>query len=85
MKKYSIYFLQDTHFTKKEENYICSQWGFECFFSSHTSQSRGVAIFFNNNFDFNGNRLVLDVTLNGVRCILINIYGREILQIFKMN
>lgn len=31
-KKYSIYFLQDTHFTKREENYIRSQWGFECFF-----------------------------------------------------
>ena len=27
-KKYSIYFLQDTHFTKKEENYVRSQWGY---------------------------------------------------------
>ena len=31
-KKYSIYFLQDTHFTEKEEKYIRSMWGFECFF-----------------------------------------------------
>ena len=45
-KKYSIYFLQDTHFTKKRENYIRSQLAFECFFFSHTLQSRGVAIFF---------------------------------------
>ena len=32
-KKYSVYMLQDTHFTHKEENYIRTQWGFECYFS----------------------------------------------------
>ena len=31
-KKYSIYCIQDTHFTEKEEKYIRTQWGFECFF-----------------------------------------------------
>ena len=83
-KRYSIYFLQDTHFTKREENYIRSQWGFECFFSSFSSESRGCAIMFNNNFeyklhsketDLEGNKLVLDITINGKRVTLINIYG----------
>ncbi|MCG7879939.1 MAG: endonuclease/exonuclease/phosphatase family protein [Candidatus Thiodiazotropha endolucinida] len=83
-KKYSIYFLQDTHFTDKEENYIRTQWGFECYFSNFTSQSRGVAILFNNNFEFsihniikdnNGNKLILDITIEGKRLTLINIYG----------
>lgn len=83
-RKYSIYFLQDTHFTKREENYIRSQWGFECFFSSFSSESRGCAIMFNNNFeyklhskeaDLQGNKLVLDITINGKRMTLINIYG----------
>lgn len=83
-RKYSIYFLQDTHFTKREENYIRSQWGFECFFSSFSSESRGCAIMFNNNVeyklhskeaDLQGNKLVLDITINGKRMTLINIYG----------
>ena len=52
MKKCNIYFLQDTHFEKKLEPYIRAEWGVECIFSSHNSQSRGVAILFNNNFDF---------------------------------
>ena len=49
----SIYFLQDTHFTKSEENNVRAQWGYECFyFSTFSSQQRGVAIFFNNNFEY---------------------------------
>ena len=56
-KKFSIIFLQDTHFEKQMEKQIRSEWGYEVYFSSHTSQSRGVAILFNNNFDFQ----VLDV------------------------
>ena len=50
-KKYSICMLQDTHFTRAEEKIIRSQWGYECFFSNFTSQSRGVAIFINNNLN----------------------------------
>lgn len=83
-KKYAVYFLQDTHFTSKEENYIRSQWGYECFFSNFSSQSRGVAILLNNNFEFklhkvkrdeNGNKIILDITMEGLRLTLINIYG----------
>ena len=83
-KKYSIYCLQDTHFTEREENYIRAQWGYECFFSSYNSQSRGVAILFNNTFEYKlhkiktdqqGNKLILDVTISGKRVLLVNIYG----------
>ena len=83
-KNHSVYFLQDTHFTTKEQNYIRTQWGFECYFSNYSSQSRGVAILFNNNFEFkvlkvtkdeNGNKLILDMVIEGKNITLINIYG----------
>ena len=51
-KNASICFLQDTHFTDKQETNIRSEWGYECYFNCFTSQSRGVAILFNSNFDF---------------------------------
>jgi exonuclease III len=83
-KKYSIYCIQDTHFIEKDEVYIRSQWGYECYFSSHTSNSRGVAILLNNNFEYklnrmqqdaNGNKLILDINIKGKQITLINIYG----------
>ena len=83
-KKYSIYCLQDTHFTEREENYIRAQWGYECFFNSYNSQSRGVAILFNNNFEYKlnklkkdqqGNKIILDINIAGKRVLLVNIYG----------
>ena len=42
-KGFSIYFLQETHFVEKVENYR-SQWGFECYYKSFSSQQKGVAI-----------------------------------------
>ena len=51
-KKCSVYFLQDTHFEPKMERQIRAEWGYECYFSSFNSQSRGVAILFSNTFDF---------------------------------
>ena len=81
---YSIYCLQDTHFVETQEKNIHSQWGFACFCSSYRSNSRGVAIMINNNFehnvhgsvkDRNGNYLMLDITIEGERITLVNIYG----------
>ena len=31
-KNYNIYFIQDTHFTDKDENMIKTQWGYKAFF-----------------------------------------------------
>ncbi len=51
-KSYSIYLLQDTHFDPKMENCIRAEWGYKSYFASYNSNSRGVAILFNNNFEF---------------------------------
>ena len=83
-KKCSVYFLQDTHFDVNMEKHIRSEWGYECYFSSFNSQSRGVGIMFNNNFEFkvnkiikdeNGNFLIVDITTLKKHITLINIYG----------
>ena len=83
-KHFSIYCLQDTHFTEKEEKYIRAQWGYECYFNSFNSQSRGTAILLNNNFehkvnkikaDREGNKIILDINFLGKNVTLINIYG----------
>lgn len=83
-KNYNIYFIQDTHFIQEDENLIQTQWGYKAFFSSYKSNSRGVAILFNNNCeitiheqyrDDNGNYLILDVIVDNLHFLLINIYG----------
>ena len=83
-QKSSITFLQDTHLTKEIENTVRSEWGYECLFSSFTSQSRGVAILFRNNFEFRiddviadpgGNFLIANMHTNDVEITLVNIYA----------
>ena len=51
-KRFSICFLQDTHITEKLTRYVTAEWGYKAYFSTYTSQSRGVAILFNNSFEF---------------------------------
>ena len=83
-KRFSVYFLQDTHFVKDKELLIRAEWGFEGIFNCNSSQSRGVAILLNNNFEFkihsifrdnNGNLLIVDLTICNQRLTLVNIYG----------
>ena len=82
--KYALYFLQDTHFVSNLEPYISAEWGYECHFSSYTSNSRGVAILFNNTFEFkvlntfpgeNGNYLIAHIQVKGKDIVLVNTYG----------
>lgn len=82
-QKCNILCLQDTHFTEDMENDITNEWGYTAYFNSFSSQSRGVAILFNNNFDFivhrkksddTGNFLALDLTIENSRISLITIY-----------
>ena len=63
-KQYSIYFLQDTHFSKKLERQVRTEWGYECVFSCNNSRSRGVAILLNNNFDFKIKKTIIDTKGN---------------------
>ena len=83
-KKYGIYCLQDTHFTKNIEPYIKAEWGGEIVFNSYTSNSRGVCILFNNNIEYKihrsktdqeGNLLILDIEVESQRLSPVNIYG----------
>ena len=82
--KYSIICLQDTHFTKDIEKVIRNEWGYKALFNSYNSRSRGVAIFFSNNFEFKvhtvfrdhtGNILIVDIEIEKHRFTLVNLYG----------
>lgn len=83
-KDYSIVCIVDTHFTKNQERMIRSEWGYQVYFNCYSSQSRGIAIFFKNNFEFtvknvfrdlNGNVLLLDICMFNRRITLATIYG----------
>jgi hypothetical protein len=59
-------------------------WGFDCFFSSFSSNSRGVSILFNNNFeyevlkekrDLKGNYLALDDVIDKQKLTFLSLYG----------
>ena len=82
--RYSIICLQDTHFSKDKEKSIQNEWGFKVVFNSFNSRSRGVAILFNNNFEFkinniyvdhSGNIIIADIQLSNRSITLVNIYG----------
>lgn len=84
LKKYNVYFIQDTHFTTEEENYIETMWSYDVFFNSYKSNSRGIAILFNDNCevkvhknyrDENGNYLILETTIDNLQFLLVNLYG----------
>ena len=86
--------LQDTHFTNKEENYIRTQWGFDCLFNNFASNSRGVAILLNNNFeskvqrvekDDSGNFLILDIQIEDNIITLVNNYGQIVMIQYFIN
>lgn len=82
--KHNIYCLQDTHFSCDIENEVRNMWGYQCFFSSYSTNSRGVAILVNNNFDFkpltekgdvDGNYLLLKACIEGHEVLICNVYG----------
>lgn len=83
-KRASVYFLQETHSIKNTENIWRSEWGFDAYFSSFTSNSAGVAILLKNNIEFkvhecitsdNGRFVILDVTIEEFRLTIVNLYG----------
>ena len=83
-QNYSFYFLQETHFQTNLEERIRSEWGSGIYFSSFTSNSKGVAILINNNVeykimeeikDINGQLLLLHIKMFDKEFLLGNIYG----------
>ena len=59
-RKFNIVCLQDTHVDPKLDSFIKAEWGFDAYFSSYTTNSHGVVILINNNFDQKVNRVKND-------------------------
>ena len=83
-KNPNIVCLQDTHLTEDDINEIKSIWDIEIYISGGKTNSRGVMILLNNNFehevlsckkDKNGNQLTLLLKLNSMTINLTTIYG----------
>ena len=79
-----IIILVDTRFSKNIENTVKEEWGSNVYFSSFSSQSRGVAIFFKKNIpvevldqhsDISGNILSLLINFDSQKILVSAIYG----------
>ena len=82
-KQFVITCLQDTHINPNLDLFKKSEWGFEAFFSSYTTNSRGVIVLFNNTLehkvnrvktDKNGNLIILELNTEGKHITLVNLY-----------
>ena len=78
------------------ENFVKNEWGYSIYMSGLTSTKRGVKTLINNNFDQavtkvvrdpNGNFLVLEMSIQKQKIILVNIYGpnEDKPQFYKKN
>ena len=83
-KKCNIYFLQETHWKSLSENYVRAAWGYNVWLSGRETNKNGVAILFNNNFeymlhnvvkDLEGCYVAMDVEILKKRMTLMNVYG----------
>ena len=79
----SIVCLQDTHLTENDLNLVKTHWH-ECYLHGIRTNSRGVAILINNNFEYTvdgihkdteGNYLQLLLTCGSIKINLINLYA----------
>ena len=77
-------FLQETHSTKLTVDTWSAEWGGKAFFSHGTSNSKGAMILINPKLDCkiekcisdeNGRYIILDVSVEDSRLILVNIYA----------
>ena len=82
--KAAIICLQDTHWTPSDESNVRTIWKGDCILNGCSSNSRGVAILFNTNFEYKilsvhkdteGNMLSVDINIGEISITLINIYG----------
>ena len=79
-----IIFLQETHSSANDEIFWKQHWGEKAWFSSKTSNSRGVAILIRNHVscvvnsffaDPDGRYLIMSTVINGLSLNLVNIYA----------
>ena len=83
-KALSIYFLQEVHCSENVTTIWSAEWGYKTLFSSFSSAKRGVAILFNNSFDFkiqktyadpNGRFIICDIETEEKYITLANVYA----------
>ena len=80
----NIYLIQETHIPCSDQNLVRTLWEYECWLSGSRTGSGGVAILFQNSFEFKVQKAVADpslryimmeVTLNDRRVFLVNVYA----------
>ena len=85
-KKILNFFLQEVHCTKEREPYGHSEWGYSTIFTTFSSSRAGVAILFNNNFQFQilkhfadpeGTFIIADIDTGDKIMTLVNVYARN--------
>ena len=83
-KNANIICLQDTHWVEKDINTVKKLWGNECYLNGTRTNSRGVAILLNKNFEYqitstesdsDGNLLYLGLKLSSMTINLVNVYA----------
>ena len=83
-KKFSIYFLQEVHSTRGTEICWQSEWGYSTIFTKFSSSRAGVGILFNNNFQFQiskylvdpeGRFIIADIEIQDKTLTLVNFYA----------
>ena len=79
-----MYMLQEVHCTGNTNQVWSAQWGYQAIFSNYKSNKAGVCILFNNNFDFQiekvfidpqGRFIICDIKTNENCLTLANIYA----------
>lgn len=80
----NILCLQDIHIDPDRQDELRNEWGYEAIICAFRSNARGVAILFNNNFEFtikgfsehaDCHYIVVDLTIQELDFTIINIYG----------
>ena len=80
----NIVCLQDTHLTEKDTRAVKNIWGGDVYLCGEKTNSRGIAVLLNNNFEYevlshrrdkNGNYLNLTLKLSSMTLNLVALYG----------
>ena len=80
----SICCIQEFHCTESLEHIYKAEWGHGCLFSGNSTNSWGVAILFNKDFEYkihtsekdkDGDLIAVDIEIENCRFTLVNIYG----------
>ncbi len=82
-QKVNFFFVQETHSECEDSRFWKLQWGDSAYFSHGTSHSAGVMILFyrfqgsivDHKSDTNGHWLMVTVEIDGVKFILVCVYG----------